>query len=140
MPPVTITQRNFLEDPLGKSYRDVARYPGRPFDAVFDLFNKGDRQLQMEQAERDGKPALAGVVKELESDQTIAKILNPTTSPNRSRRLRQAIGMVTRMFMEARGWKKKVDKYGRDVKGPLESARWFGSAQRYVKIICIQKK
>ncbi|MBL9125224.1 MAG: hypothetical protein JNG90_16425, partial [Planctomycetaceae bacterium] len=55
------------------------------------------------------RPPLAAVVRELESIAAIDRFL-ATKHPRRTKRLRQAVGVVVRMIMERRGWKKTGKK------------------------------
>ena len=131
MPPITITQE------------------------VDDFFKDKNRLRRMEESEiHHDRPALAGVVKELEHyrpiEQTLAKA-HIKGGLKESLQLRRAIGLRVRKIMEARGWEKAVCLNGKDRKGPLGIraeknpleptqhhhnssglALWFSSAQHYV--------
>lgn len=95
----------------------------------------------MEESEiHHDRPPLAGVVRELESHSVIDQILAETNT-QRSKRLRQAIGVVVRMIMEARGWQKTGRKGSLGVRDSKKSlalnhntgglAFWFIRAERY---------
>ncbi len=84
---------------------------------------------------------LAGVVRELEAEPTINQFLSEVHA-NRSKRLRQAIGVVVRIIMERRGWKttgRKGSLGVRAAKTGKPSARhntgalafWFVRGERY---------
>jgi hypothetical protein len=87
---------------------------------------------------------LAGVVRELESQPSIDDFLS-SKHPRRTKRLRQAIGVVVRMVMERSGWKKTGKKGSlgvRDTALPRTPtpgayhnsgglAFWFLRAERY---------
>lgn len=60
----------------------------------------------MEEAEmHHDRAPLAGVVRELESIPKIARFLG-RAQIRRNTRFRQAVGVLVRMIMESRGWKK----------------------------------
>ena len=141
MPSVTITREKFLEDHQGRTFSDVVKDPEQPFDAVLEFFNDDKRQRRMEESEiHHDRPPLAGVVRELESHPAIVRSLAETHT-QRSMRLRQAIGVVMRMIMEARGWRKTGRKGSLGVRaGGHQSesnhntgglAFWFIRAERY---------
>jgi len=106
MPKITISRSGFLEDRQGRTFADVVNDSAQPFDEVLRFFNDPDRQRRMEESElhHDRSP-LAGVVRELESLPDVDRLFL-TADPSRSKRLRQAIGVVVRMIMEGRGWQK----------------------------------
>ena len=106
MKSVKITRKVFSEDAQGRTFADVLKDPEQPLNAVFAFFSDPDRQRRMEESEihHDRSP-LAGVVRELEAQPEINSFLTEVHA-NRSKRLRQCIGVVVRMVMEGRGWKK----------------------------------
>ena len=141
MPSVTITRDTFLEDNQGRRFSDVVNDPDQPFDAVLEFFNDADRQRRMEESEiHHDRPPLSGVVRELESNPVIDRYLTDAHT-QQSKRLRQAIGVVIRMIMQARGWRKTGRKGSlgvRSTKNGLASnhntgglAFWFIRAERY---------
>ena len=143
MPSVTITREKFLEDLQGRTFSDVAKDPEQPFDAVLEFFNDDSRQRRMEESEvHHDRPPLAGVVRELESHPAIDRSLAETQT-QRSKRLRQAVGVVVRIIMQARGWQKAGRKgslgvrAGRNPSEPPHNtgglAFWFIRAERYVR-------
>ena len=73
---------------------------------------------------------MAGVVRELESRPATNEFL-ATKHPRRSQRLRQAIGVLVRMIMERRRWRKTGKKGSLGVQAPRRQGdritnRWFG--------------
>jgi hypothetical protein len=143
MATVKITRKEFLEDRQGKTFADVTGDPGQPFDAALEFFSDSDRQRRMEESElHHDRAPLAGVVRELESVPAINEFLAYEPS-KRSLRLRQAIGVLVRMIMEGRGWKKTGKKGSlgvRSAKAPGKPnhisgglAFWFILAERYDK-------
>jgi hypothetical protein len=87
---------------------------------------------------------LAGIVRELESLPSIDNFLS-SKHPRLTKRLRQAVGVVVRMVMERRGWKKSGKKGSLGVRAtipPRTTARgayhntgglafWFLRTERY---------
>ncbi len=142
MPKIKVTRDKFLKDLQGRTFSDVVKDPEQPFEAVLEFFNNEDRQRRMEESEiHHDRPPLAGVVRELESDSIIDNFLSEVHI-QKSKRLRQAIGVVVRMIMEARGWQKTGRKgslgvrAGSDPSQPSHNtgglAFWFIRAERYV--------
>jgi len=119
--------------------------PGQPFDEVLAFFSDPERQRRMEDSEiHHDRPALAGVVRELESQPAVDRFL-ACQDPRRTQRLRQAVGVVVRMVMQQRGWKKTGKKGSLGVRAPVAKgtrtpgvyhntgglAFWFLRAERY---------
>ncbi|GAA4441735.1 hypothetical protein [Bremerella cremea] len=139
-----ITRNAFLADRQGNKFADVVEDPDQPFEAVLEFFNDANRQRRMEESElHHDRAPLAGVVRELESKPDIDKFLSEI-HVKRTTRLRQAIGVLVRMIMERRGWRKTgkkgslgvrattVDQVPRHNSGGL--AFWFVRAERYERI------
>lgn len=142
---VRITRKMFLEDRQGRTFSDVLDDPEQPFDEVLDFFSHLDRQRRMEDSEiHHDRPALAGVVRELEAQPVIDRFL-ASEHPRRTKRLRQAVGVVVRIIMEARGWRKTGKKGSLGVRAKVRKgtktpgayhntgglAFWFLRAERY---------
>lgn len=140
-----ITRQQFLEDRQGRTFADVLNDPEQPFDQALAFFNQVDCQRRMEESEvHHNRPPLAGVVRELESVPQIDRFL-ATKHPRRTKRLRQAVGVIVRIIMERRGWKKTGKKGSLGVRaarqGPSAKpgsyhntgglAFWFLRAERY---------
>ena len=106
MAAIVITRQDFLQDRQGRTFVDVLNDAGNPFEAVLAFFNAEDRQRRMQESEthHDRSP-LAGVVRELEGQPAVDSFLS-SQHPRRTKRLRQAVGVVVRMVMERLGWKK----------------------------------
>jgi hypothetical protein len=145
MPRVTITRQDFRDDRQGRTFADVLNDPQQPLDAVLAFFNHEQRQQRMEESEiHHDRPPLAGVVRELEAEPAIDDFLS-SRQPHRTKRLRQAIGVVVRMLMERRGWKKTGKKGSLGVRSKAAAdaattrpphntgglAFWFLRAERY---------
>lgn len=136
-----LTRKAFLEDRQGRTFSDVVNDSELPFDAILDFFNDSSRQRRMEESEiHHDRPALAGVVRELESLPEVDRFLSDLHA-QRSQRLRQAVGLIVRMIMEKRGWKKTGRKGSLGVRATLSLAKpshntgglafWFLRAERY---------
>lgn len=140
--PMIITREKFLEDVQGRTFSDVVNDPEQPFEEVLAFFNDDGRQRRMEESEiHHDRPPLAGVVRELELYPAIGRSLAETTG-QRSKRLRQAIGVVVRVIMQARGWQKTGRKGSLGVRNSQKGRHlnhntgglsfWFIRAERYV--------
>lgn len=140
-PGVTITLEKFLEDIQGRRFSDVVNDPEQSFVHVLEFFNNENRQRRMEEAEiHHDRPPLSGVVRELESHPAIDRSLSDIQT-QRSKRLRQAIGVVVRMIMQSRGWQKTGRKGSLGVRNTKNQpginhnsgglAFWFIRAERY---------
>jgi hypothetical protein len=145
---VRITRKRFLEDRQGRTFSDVLDDPEQPFDEVLAFFNDLDRQRRMEESEtHHDRPALAGVVRELEAQPAIDRFL-ASEHPRRTKRLRQAVGVVVRIIMEQRGWRKTGRKGSLGVRAKVTKgtktpgayhntgglAFWFLRAERYERV------
>ena len=101
-----LTMREFLSDKQGSRFTDVVEDPRLGFQAVLDFFNESARQTRMEDSEmHHDRPALAGVVRELENTEPFMSFFQRHDC-HTTRRVRQAIGVIVRMLMEKRGWQK----------------------------------
>lgn len=141
MPRIGITKKQFLEDSQGRTFKDVVEDADQPFDVVLAFFRDAARQQRMEDSElhHDRSP-LAGVVRELEAEPEVDQFLSNVHS-NRSKRFRQAIGVVVRIIMERRGWKKTGRKGSLGVRATKAKstpghntgglAFWFVRGERY---------
>ena len=142
---VRITRKKFQQDRQGKTFADVLNDPEQPFDEVLEFFNDSARQRRMEDAEiHHNRPALAGVVRELETQPDLERFFS-LKDASRAKRLRQAVGVVVRIIMEKRGWKKTGRKGSLGVRANAAKsttssgayhntgglAFWFLRAERY---------
>lgn len=146
--PVRVTRKDFLDDRQGRTFSDVLEDPDQPFDEVLAFFDDAHRQRRMEEAEiHHDRAALSGVVRELESHPAIDRFL-AEAEPRRTQRLRQAIGVMVRIIMEQRGWKKTGRKGSLGVRATVKRgttspgayhntgglAFWFLRAERYERV------
>jgi hypothetical protein len=142
---VTLKRDDLLQDRQGRTFADVVNDPEQPFDAVIAFFNDENRQRRMEESEiHHDRAPLAGVVRELESLPAVDGFLS-SQHPRRTKRLRQAVGVVCRMIMERLGWKKTGKKGSLGVRAKVAPqtetpgayhntgglAFWFLRAERY---------
>jgi hypothetical protein len=142
---VVLTRERFLEDRQGRTFADVLNDPGQPFTAVLEFFNDPARQRRMVEAEiHHDRPPLAGVVRELEAQPSVDAFLS-SEHPRRTKRLRQAVGVVVRMIMNRLGWRKIGRKGSLGVRAKVSPhtptpgayhntgglAYWFLRAERY---------
>lgn len=144
MEKIRVTRDDFLKDRQGKTFSDVVLDPEQPFGKMLEFFNDPDRQRRMEEAEihHDRSP-LAGVVRELESQTAVTEFLAGLHS-RRSARFRQAIGVLVRIIMERKGWRKTGRKGSLGVRAagaagtPTHNsgglAFWFIRAERYERV------
>lgn len=141
MPRCLITREDFCEDRQGRTFTDVIDDPRQPLNEVLAFFSDKDRQRRMEESElHHDRAPLAGVVRELEAQPTIHKFLSEIHA-RRSQRLRQAIGVVVRIVMERRGWRKTGKKGSLGVRASRKQSQpthntgglalWFLRAERY---------
>jgi hypothetical protein len=145
---VRITRIEFLKDRQGRTFSDVLDDPEQPLDDVLAFFADAERQRRMEDAEtHHDRAALSGVVRELESQPAIDQFLL-AKDPRRTKRLRQAIGVVVRIIMEQRGWRKTGKKGSLGVRANVAKgsttpgayhntgglAFWFLRAERYERV------
>ena len=95
----------------------------------------------MEDAEvHHSRAPLAGVVRELEAEPDVQRVLSSEDAA-RAQRLRQTVGILVRMVMERRGWKKNGRTGTLGVRAetveptPIHNERglalWFARAERY---------
>lgn len=142
---VRVTRKEFRGDRQGRTFSDVLEDAEQPFDDVLAFFNSPERQRRMEEAEiHHDRPALSGVIREFEAQPSIDRFLE-TRDPRRTKRLRQAVGVVVRIIMEQRGWTKTGKKGSLGVRAPVAKgtrtpgayhntgglAFWFLRAERY---------
>lgn len=138
-----ITREKILEDVQGRTFSDVVNDLEQPFEEVLAFFNDDARQRRMEESEiHHDRPPLAGVIREFESYPAINRSLAETTG-QRSKRLRQAVGVVVRIIMQARGWQKTGRKGSLGVRNSRKGVHlnhntgglsfWFIRAERYVR-------
>ena len=133
-----ITRQEFLRDRQGRTFADVLNDPEQPFDEVLGFFSDENRLRRMEESEiHHDRPPLAGVVRELESQPVNDRFL-AAVDLGRTKRFRQAIGVVVRIMMARRGWRKTGRKGSLGVRTSRTAshntgglALWFIRGERY---------
>lgn len=144
---VQLTVAEFVADKQGRKFWNVVTDTRLPFLRVLEFFRSEARQVRMEDSELyHDRPALAGVIKELESDEWFGKFFSGYDA-HTTYRARQAIGVIVRLIMEGRGWHKTGTKGALGQRGKVETgdttpgayqnksglSRWFTRAERYKK-------
>ena len=143
----TVTRAEFLADPQGRRFADVVDRDRRvDFDAWLAFFNDPVRQQRMQDAESaHGRPALAGVVKELEEHSAFKSYLADNDA-HTTWRGRQAIGVLVCVVMQKLGWRKtgvkgslgsrKATKPHTTTPGAYQNksgiSKWFTKAEHYI--------
>jgi len=137
-----VTKKEFLDDPTGAKFTDVVNNPKIDFQAWLDFFGNPTRQQRMEDSEvHHLRPALAGVIRELENTPCFEEYLKKPDS----QRGRQAIGVLVRMTMAKRGWKStgrkgslgqritstNIDKRSENPVNTSGLSKWFKKAEHY---------
>jgi len=139
-----ITLKNFLDDDQGRRFADVVNDPAVDWPRLIDWLNQPERQARLEMAEvHFDKPALAGVLRELEGEQFVQDYFD-TRSLETTQRVKQALGVLAKLHMEALGWSTTGRKGplgrrdpGRKASGPHNKptsfSRYVLSAERYTR-------
>jgi hypothetical protein len=137
--------QQFARDRQGRRFADVLHDGRISFPAILAFFNDPQRQRRLVESElHHNRPALAGVVCELEHRQDVDQFFR-TNDGHVTTRFRQAVGVVVRIIMESQGWKTTGRKgsLGVRVKRPIRTtttgayhntgglALWFTRAERY---------
>ena len=141
MAKVRVSKQIYLQDSQGKTFADVVNDTKQPFDFVLEFFDDSDRQRRMEESElHHDRAPLAGVIRELEAQPVINRFLG-VAEVRRNTRFRQAIGVLVRIIMERKGWRKTGRKGSLGVRAagakrtPAHNtgglAFWFIRAERY---------
>lgn len=138
---LTITQADFLDDRQGRTFTDVVKNPTNPFAELLEFFNDEGRQRRMEESElHHDRAPLAGVVRELEAHPPINEFLTGVHA-SQTTRFRQSVGVLVRIIMQGRGWRKTGRKGSLGVRAATSDwkpdhntgglAFWFIRAERY---------
>jgi hypothetical protein len=125
---VVVTRAGFLQDRQGRTFVDLFD-DSLPFEEVLEFFSDEERQRRMEESEvHHDRAPLAGVVREFESQPAISRYFGSETS-TRSKRLRQGVGVIVRMIMERRGWRKTGRKGSLGVRTAKATASEHGASR-----------
>lgn len=135
----------FLRDVQGSRYRNEHASWPLNFAAILNGLDDPAWQARMIASSRAGRPALAGVVMDIEGRPDVASYFR-TTDSHETRRFRQAIGVGVRIAMERLGWRTTGRKLalGRRIavapdtttpgahrNDPADPATWFSKAEVY---------
>lgn len=116
-----LTRQHFEGDRHASRYLGALGENREAFDDLLAILNDPANEQRLIDAERNGRPALAGVVRMIERNPVIASLLESGESGHR---FRQGVGVAVRLKMENLGW----SKTGR--KGAVPG-RFFTKAERY---------
>lgn len=121
-----LTFDEFSADPQGRTFADVINGSPKALKELLELVSDPARQARLDVAEEHfERPALAGVIVELEQLPAVAKVLQGDAKT--AKRFRQATGAAVRIIMEGRGWRKTGKK------GAVGVGKHFTRAERYVR-------
>jgi hypothetical protein len=137
--------QQFAQDNQGRRFADVMTDTRISFTSILTFFDDADRQRRMIESERDhDRPALAGVVRELEARSDVHQFF-VNNDGRATTRFRQAVGVVVKIIMKKKGWRTTGRKGSLGVRanGMLRTtgagayhntgglALWFSRAERY---------
>lgn len=93
-----ITRQEIIEDATGCRFQALVAQHRNPVDAVLHIMNEPAARQRMIDAEtHHGRPALAGVVRDIEAHPAIRPLLADL-------RFRQLVGVITMIVMRRIGW------------------------------------
>jgi hypothetical protein len=142
---IMISKTDFLSDNQGAKFKDVVEDSRVSFDEVIDFFNNDARRIRLCDSEtHHDRPALAGVIKEFETQPFITHFFESSDGHN-TQRFRQGIGVLVRLHMQQMGWhttgrkgslgtRVKTDPHTTTAGAYQNSSglsRWFTRAERY---------
>jgi hypothetical protein len=137
--------QQFAQDRQGRRFADVMADERIDFDSILVFFENADRQRRMvESEEHHDRPALAGVVRELERRSDVHDFFLGNDG-HTTTRFRQAVGVLVRIIMETKGWRTTGRKGSLGVRRSVAPrttipgayhnggglALWFTRAERY---------
>ena len=124
--PLRLTVHDFRNTFQGRKFADVLTGSAPAMRELLRLISLPDRQIRLDIAEEHfERPAIAGVVVELEQLPAVVQVLEG--DPSAARRFRQAAGAAVRILMEGRGWQKT------GIKAAVGVGKHFRRAERYVR-------
>lgn len=119
-----LTREDFDTDTHAAKYRSTLDGHSIATGRLIEILNEPANEQRLIDAEIDGRPALAGVVRAVEGDDAIREILETGLAGHR---FRQAVGVAVRLKMERLGWATT------GTKGSVRGARHFKKAERYAR-------
>lgn len=117
-----LTREDFDTDTHAAKYRSTLDGHSIATGRLIEILNEPANEQRLIDAEIDGRPALAGVVRAVEGDDAIREILETGLAGHR---FRQAVGVAVRLKMERLGWATT------GTKGSVRGAGHFKKAERY---------
>ena len=102
---------------------EVDRNP-EAFDQLFELINDCTNERLLENAAEQGLPAFQGIVKIVEADHIILRVLRGGEAAHR---FRQAVGVAIKLKMERLGWQ------GTGESRALNGTCFFTNSKLYVR-------
>lgn len=139
--------QEFSRDRQGRRYADVVSDVRVSFPAVLQWLEAPERVRRMVESElHHDRPALAGVVRELEARKDVDEFFRTYAGPATTR-FRQAVGVAVRILMQEQGWQRTGRKGSLGVRTKTSPeatvagtnhntgglALWFLRAERYVR-------
>ena len=115
---------DFGMDSHAAKYIGALEAKSEAFERLLLLLNDPSHEQRLIDAEAHGLPALAGVVRFIESDAVISREL---TGKGGSLRFRQAVGVAVKLKMAKLGWRVTGSK------GAVRGARHFVKAEHYAQ-------
>ena len=108
-------------DAHARRYLSALEANSVPTRRLLDLLNQPENEQRLVDASLEGRPALSGVVRVIESDSAISPALVGTAG----RRFRQAVGVAVRLKMDQLGW------VPADRPSSVRGSQHFARAERY---------
>src|ERR1017187_3364094 len=103
---MAITIRDFEKDEQGRRYRDVLDRPidRAALEAALAVMSRADALRRMQESETiQDRPALAGLVREIEGRPEFVRAFSPAR-PRETNRLKMAVGCAAKIVMERAHW------------------------------------
>jgi hypothetical protein len=136
-----MTASDFLEDKGGRLFAKVAADPDLDFTGLLGFLQDPARVQRMKDAElHHDRPALAGVVRELESPANFGGYV-ASLSPSARQRFNQCVGYIIKLIMLSQGWipagrkgalgRRDTERPGAYVNTETSFSRYFIRAERY---------
>lgn len=137
--------QDFAQDHQGRRFADVLADTRISFQSILAFLGDPQRQQRLVDSElHHDRPALAGVVRELEARPDVQRFFL-TNDGHTTTRFRQAVGVAVRIIMEAHGWRTTGKKGSVGVRANVPPrtalagayhntgglALWFTRAERY---------
>jgi len=137
--------QRFAQDNQGRRFADVMTDTRISFSSILAFFDDANRQRRMVESEQDhDRPAMAGVVRELEARPDVHQFFLNNDGPITTR-FRQAVGVVVKIIMADHGWRTTGRKGSLGVRSNVTPrttrtgayhntgglALWFTRAERY---------